>query len=268
MKRPSFQFYPGDWLQDAALRACSVEARGVWVDLLCLMHQGSDYGYLKVNHKPILPANLARMLGATLPDVERWIAELEMFGVFSRDEDGCIMSRRMIRDEEVRQARAAGGFLGGNPALKGKKKVADKVKDKVNHQPNLEPTPSSPSTSPSSTSPNGEGEPPAQPPEKPSQRGVQKPEGVTDQTWSDWLQLRKSKKAPVTETVLAGARSEAAKADLILEDFLQIWCTRGSQGLQADWIKPNERLRAGKSTHAGFAKVNYREGINDDGSFS
>ncbi len=67
------------------------------------------------------------------------------------------------------------------------------------------------------------------------------PEGVDPQTWADWLALRKAKKAPVTATVLAGAVAEAAKAGMPLGEFLRVWCTRGTQGLQADWLKPHER---------------------------
>jgi hypothetical protein len=59
--------------------------------------------------------------------------------------------------------------------------------------------------------------------------------------WDDWLKLRKAKKAPVTETVVSTARDEAKKAGMSFEDFLRVWCTRGSQGLQADWLKPHER---------------------------
>jgi hypothetical protein len=51
------------------------------------------------------------------------------------------------------------------------------------------------------------------------------------------LQLRKTKKASVTETVLKGARSEANKIGWSLEQFLVEWCTRGSQGLKAEWLK-------------------------------
>jgi hypothetical protein len=142
MKRPSFQFYPGDWLNDAALRTVSVPARGLWIEMICVMHQGSDYGYLKVNHKVILTPNLARMVGATLAETEAWLEELDSAGVFGRDVDGCIFSKRMIRDEEVRSARAAGGKLGGNPALK--------AKSKVNLSANLTTTPSSSSSSSSS----------------------------------------------------------------------------------------------------------------------
>lgn len=67
------------------------------------------------------------------------------------------------------------------------------------------------------------------------------PDGVDPQTWKDWLALRKAKRAPVTETVIRDAGREAAKAGLTLTRFLEIWCARGSQGLQADWLKPNER---------------------------
>lgn len=67
------------------------------------------------------------------------------------------------------------------------------------------------------------------------------PEDVATQVWSDWLELRRKKRAPVTTTVLDGARSEAGKAGLTFEAFLRVWCRRGTQGLEADWLRPNER---------------------------
>lgn len=67
------------------------------------------------------------------------------------------------------------------------------------------------------------------------------PADVGLQEWQDWLALRKAKKAPVTETVLKSARKEAEKAGISLNAFLTIWCARGSQGLQADWLKTHER---------------------------
>lgn len=76
------------------------------------------------------------------------------------------------------------------------------------------------------------------------------PADVDQQIWADWLTLRKTKKAPVTETVLKGARTEADKAGLSLTAFLEIWCTRGSQGLQADWIKPHELKQPGWESFA------------------
>ena len=97
---------------------------------------------------------------------------------------------------------------------------------------------------------------------------VSQPEGVTDQTWADWNLLRKTKKAPVTDTVVMKAAEEASKAGLSLEDFLQVWCARGSQGLQADWLRPEERSRARRpSTHAFAGDVDYHEGVSEDGTF-
>lgn len=68
------------------------------------------------------------------------------------------------------------------------------------------------------------------------------PPDVNEQVWQDWLQLRKLKKASVTETVVKGARSEAAKLGWELEKFLVEWCTRGSQGLKAEWIADKQNL--------------------------
>lgn len=105
-----------------------------------------------------------------------------------------------------------------------------------------------------------------EPKERRNAPALPRPEGVSEQTWTDWLQLRKSKKAPVTETVITGAHREAEKAGMPLEQFLQVWCMRGSQSLQADWLKPEERRPSGR--HTGFASKNYREGVSSDGSFN
>jgi hypothetical protein len=143
MKRPSFQFYPSDWLRDTALRSCSIGARGLWIDMICFMHEGSPYGYLKVGNKVILPENLARMTGITLEEVQGYLKELSDANVYDIESDGAICSRRMIRDENVRKLRAEGGKLGGNPNLIGEKKDNRKVKNKVNQNT----TPSSSSSS-------------------------------------------------------------------------------------------------------------------------
>jgi len=112
MKRPSFQFYPSDWLRDTALRSCSTGARGLWMDMICFMHEGTPYGHLKVGDKVILPSNLARMVGDSAEVVSDWLLELSQAGVYETTEDGVIYSKRMIRDENLRQIRAAGGSKG------------------------------------------------------------------------------------------------------------------------------------------------------------
>lgn len=66
------------------------------------------------------------------------------------------------------------------------------------------------------------------------------PDDVNPQTWADWLQLRKAKRAPVSNTVTKGARAEADKAGMSFDEFLSVWCTRGSQGLEASWLNKGQ----------------------------
>jgi hypothetical protein len=77
--------------------------------------------------------------------------------------------------------------------------------------------------------------------------GLPCPEDVTRDVWDAWLELRRKKRAPVSDVVLQQARKEAGLAKLSLEQFLRVWCFRGSQGLHADWITPQDRQRFGSA---------------------
>lgn len=120
MKRPSFQFYPGDWLGDTNLSMCSLGAQGLWIRLMCHMHQGEPYGYLRVKGRVIPPDKLYQLVGKTPDEVSGLWQELIDWEVPGLDESGCIYSRRMVRDEEKRQEAARQGAKGGNPNLKRK----------------------------------------------------------------------------------------------------------------------------------------------------
>lgn len=66
----------------------------------------------------------------------------------------------------------------------------------------------------------------------------QPPAGVSPQVFADWLEVRKARRAgPVTETVLAGLRAEAAAAGLSLNDALAHCCLSGWQGFKAAWFQ-------------------------------
>jgi len=213
MKRPSFQFYPSDWLRDTALRTCSTGARGLWMDMICFMHEGNPYGYLKVGNKVILSKDLARMVGEDLVLVEQWLDELKEAGVYDID-DGAICSRRMIRDENLRKIRAEGGKLGGNPKLKDNNKDNLEVKQKT--------TPSSTSSS-SST----------------STKDIT-PEGVSDSVFQDYLKIRKAKKSPWTPTAQKLMENEAKKAGISLQQAMEICCARGWVGFKAEWASKDD----------------------------
>lgn len=69
------------------------------------------------------------------------------------------------------------------------------------------------------------------------------PEGVSDSVWKDYVILRKSKKAAITETAINGLKREAQKAHLSLEAALRICCERGWVGFKADWINGHNGIR-------------------------
>jgi hypothetical protein len=48
VKRPAFQFYPGDWQTNAKLKRCKPAEKSYWLDVMCLMHQSEqEYGVLR-----------------------------------------------------------------------------------------------------------------------------------------------------------------------------------------------------------------------------
>lgn len=182
-KRPASQYYWGDWFKDVALQACSLPARGLWHEMNCLMHQGEPYGYLTLpNGKPMSPIQLANLckIGAGL--CKKLVAELEDNGVLSRSANGAIFSRRMVRDEDLRNRRAAGGKEGSEHGVKGAESGVKGGRPKANKGgyetplPGFEEPPPSSSSS-SASSPSGlipasnealPAEPPPEPPEPPS----------------------------------------------------------------------------------------------------
>lgn len=111
---PALMFYPGDWLKDPAVRSVSLSARGLWIDMLCMMHECPDRGYLSiVQGKPMTQIQIARMCGVELSDLETALQELIDANVCSLNEDGCVYSRRMARDEADRKKLSDAGRKGG-----------------------------------------------------------------------------------------------------------------------------------------------------------
>lgn len=114
-KLPWLKFWPSDWRNDIPLRCCSLAARGLWIDMLCLMHDSDPYGTLPDENR------LAKLIGSELAEIAPLMKELELEKVFSRDENGRIFSRRMQRDQQIRRQKSEAGKLGGNPGLKKKR---------------------------------------------------------------------------------------------------------------------------------------------------
>ena len=74
-------------------------------------------------------------------------------------------------------------------------------------------------------------------------------QGISDQLASDWLTLRKSKRAEPSKTAIEGIQHEATKAGMTLADALSMCCVRGWQGFKASWVSDGEAKPVVKVDH-------------------
>lgn len=120
------QFYVGDWRKDPGVQALGYHDRGVWFEMICLMHESEERGKLLLNGAPMPEDALARLLGLDKQILTTTITTLLTYGVTSRcEETGAIICRRMIRDENLRKVRANAGKQGGNPLLVKQKRTTE-----------------------------------------------------------------------------------------------------------------------------------------------
>lgn len=111
------KFWWQDWQRDPALRMCSLSARGLWMEMLAIMHDAEPCGHFLVNGKIPSDRQIAAVVGSTEREVRKLIDELENSGVFSRTSDGVVYSRRMVRDKAISDKAVADGKKGGNPTI-------------------------------------------------------------------------------------------------------------------------------------------------------
>lgn len=119
-RQPAYLWYTGHWKKATDVRACTLAARGLWREMLDLMHDSPRRGYLQLaNGQPMSDEQLANAAGAQIAEVRQLLSELKTSGVYSCTNKGVIYSRKMVRDEAKRIKCISAGKLGGNPTLKG-----------------------------------------------------------------------------------------------------------------------------------------------------
>ena len=77
-----------------------------------------------------------------------------------------------------------------------------------------------------------------------TRKRVDRPDDVTESVWEAWVDLRKSKKNPVSLVAVNKIRIEASRAGLSLDAALEICCARGWQGFNAEWVEKRDRKEA------------------------
>lgn len=107
---PAMPFYVGDWLKCPEVKVLPPDIRGLWFDMICYMWESVERGVMvKPNHHPYAKEEIIRMIGVDCSGTGSWLDILIDNGVCSVRPDGAIFSRRMIKDESIRQVRSSAG---------------------------------------------------------------------------------------------------------------------------------------------------------------
>lgn len=264
MNRPSFQFYPADWQANSNLRRCSFEEKGIWLEIICLLHDQATYGVSRWSLKDIAqavgcnPSKLKGLVdkgvlkgaddGGTSPALvytPRSGRKLGTSITLLAEQPGPLWySSRMVEDEYKRVIR---GEAGGTPKPTRDPSPKGGIGADIDATPKPTPdpspfsctqasraAPSSSSSSPKEKQNHTSAEPPFDPLAELILRGVMK------QTAQDWLKVRKAKRAPLTASALTGVVNEAAKAGMSLEQALLVSCRRGWASFEAKWLKEED----------------------------
>lgn len=130
--RPSFQFYPDDWISNPNLRRCTFAEKGIWLEVMCILHDQDEYGVLRWPLKEIaetVKCRTSELQGlirkGVLKGDDKALAEPFIYTPRSGRRDGPPVtllqpqagpiwySSRMVKDEYVRTIRAEMSGNGG-----------------------------------------------------------------------------------------------------------------------------------------------------------
>lgn len=104
MKLPFVQLFTGDWLKDPAVSALSPAARGIWFDLICVMHEAGRSGVIAGNR-----AALSRLARCSTDELGSALNEFQMCGTCDIEESNAVVTvtnRRMKREADQRKQGA------------------------------------------------------------------------------------------------------------------------------------------------------------------
>jgi uncharacterized protein YdaU (DUF1376 family) len=77
---------------------------------------------------------------------------------------------------------------------------------------------------------------------------IHTPDGVDSLVWQDFIQVRKKRRAPITDRVIEGLTEQARIAGVSLNDALKECVVRGWQSFKAEWVAP-------KASPADIARI-------------
>ncbi len=107
MNHPYIPLYVGDWLKDPKLSLCSPATRGVWIDMICRLHELDQGGKITANAQ-----QLARLCRCSDVEVQEAIIELrttDSAEVYERDGIYTVVCKRMRKASEISAKRKQAG---------------------------------------------------------------------------------------------------------------------------------------------------------------
>jgi hypothetical protein len=105
-KLPYIPLYTGDWRKDPALSLCPPAARGVWIDLVCAMHDDNRSGELRGTLEQL--AVLGRCSTREAADALTDLRNNRAAEVVQRGDVYIVRNRRMYRDAVRRKSKSEG----------------------------------------------------------------------------------------------------------------------------------------------------------------
>lgn len=139
-KKPYMPFYIGDWKKDPEAQSLDLEHKGLLLELLFTMWECEERGKLLINNQVFHSKNARKMFGISSKKYQKMTEKLVKCGALSIDEEtGCLMSRRIVKDEKIKVIRSDSGKKGGNPSLKKNLLDEDLVKQNLSNGDNQNP---------------------------------------------------------------------------------------------------------------------------------
>jgi len=141
--QPYIKFFPKDWLSDDKLNECCANSHGVFISLMCLMHQSQEYGVILLKQKykqsTKQTLNFAYQFENKMPfpveDIERGLEELINEDVIQLN-GSRLSQKRMVKDVKLSDVRSEAGKVGGKSSVKNKNFASDfaQAKSQANYE--------------------------------------------------------------------------------------------------------------------------------------
>lgn len=214
-----FRMY-AEAVDDEKLRLLAFEDRWHFFALLCCKAQGVlDHGDPLMRRKVALKLGLA---ARELDEVSRRLAEVGLIDGETLEPNA--WDKRQFRSDQDSTAAERARRYRESRRVTDASRVTDTLRHGRVTRPETE------------TETEKEKEKKDKAPSPQARRAVLRPDDVPESVWTDFLAIRKAKRAPLTETALQGIRKQADRASMTLAEALRMCCERGWQGFRADWV--------------------------------